>query len=457
MSDLLQFIRFKDMVSWSVHLLENSKLVFTNNYKLAYFNEFTKKADIEKVYIEDSVKYKILGVRIYGLGVFLNREVFGSTLKMRMYQRVKENHLFWCKVDTKNGGFGIITDDFSEGVASSNMALAELDTKKINTQYLQIFFKSKIFNKYMDNLVVGTTNRKYIKFNDLLNIIKIPLPTLKKQQEIVKNYQDKINLAKQQEQQAQQKEAEIETYLYQELGIELPKEEKQNKDILQFVRFKDLDRWDVLDILNRGNLSSNLFIVNSMSKDNSLFIDIFRGKSPKYNKSSKEIILNQKCNRWNSIKIKHSKSVEANWINNIDKNLFTKKGDILINSTGEGTIGRASFVSKDFEGLLYDSHMLLLRVNKDILNSLYITFFINSKFGQEQINNIKSAVATKQTELGKNNLMKIIFILPPLEIQNKIATHIQTLKDEIQTLKQQAEQNKTLALSEFEAEIFNAS
>jgi hypothetical protein len=64
---------------------------------------------------------------------------------MKVYQQVKPNHLYWCKVDTKNGAFGIITDDIADGVASSNMTLAELDTTKINPEFLQLFFRSKKF------------------------------------------------------------------------------------------------------------------------------------------------------------------------------------------------------------------------------------------------------------------------------------------------------------------------
>lgn len=80
------------------------------------------------------------------------------------------------------------------------MTFGELNTKKIDVNYLQLFFKSKRFNAYMDNFVVGTTNRKYIKFDDLLNEVKIPLPSIEIQKQIIENYQSKINLANEQEQ-----------------------------------------------------------------------------------------------------------------------------------------------------------------------------------------------------------------------------------------------------------------
>lgn len=128
---------------------------------------------------------------------------------------------------------------------------------------------------------------------------------------------------------------------------------------------------------------------------------------------------------------------------------------MLINSTGDGTIGRASYIYDYNQKLLYDSHILLLRPNKQLVNGKYLAFFINSQLGQNQIEKIKSANSTKQTELGINNFKKIEIPLPPLEIQSHIAMRIQKLKDYIKILKQQAEQNREDALKNFEAEIFS--
>lgn len=66
-----------------------------------------------------------------------------------------------------------------------------------------------------------------------------------------------------------------------------------------------------------------------------IVISIFRGKSPVYDGNSNLSILNQKCNRWNEIKLEYSKTVDKNWYESIKEIFFTKKGDILVNSTGE--------------------------------------------------------------------------------------------------------------------------
>ena len=56
--------------------------------------------------------------------------------------------------------------------------------------------------------------------------------------------------------------------------------------------------------------------------------------------------------------------------------------------------------------------------------------------------------------MGINNLKKILFPLPPLKIQEKIANEITKRKEQIKKLKNEAQKNRELAIKEFEREIF---
>ena len=137
----------------------------------------------------------------------------------------------------------------------------------------------------------------------------------------------------------------------------------------------------------------------------------------------------------------------------IDEENLTQEGDILINSTGEGTIGRAAVVDKDNTGLLYDSHVLLLRLNKNYIEPKYFELVFNSRYGQEQVENVKSAKTTKQTELGVENLKRILIPIPPLKVQQDIVKHITVLYKEALDL-QQLSPYYQQAISKFETQIF---
>ena len=247
----LNLISYPNLNSWDVKSYLNLKNSFNKKFPLVLFGHFLKKPIIDRIQIEDNKTYNILGVRSYGKGVFSNRIVKGNTLKMREYYKAKPNHLFWCKVDTKNGAFGVIKADLANGLGSSNMTFAEIDISKINIDFLQLLFTSKGIMNYLDSFVTGTTNRKYIRPDQLLNEIKIPLPTLAEQEAIVHAYQSKIQEAHKLEQQAKDLEEEIERYLYSELGIEKSKNRIKTATLF-VIDFQEIEKWGV-----EFNLGSN--------------------------------------------------------------------------------------------------------------------------------------------------------------------------------------------------------
>ena len=90
----------------------------------------------------------------------------------------------------------------------------------------------------------------------------------------------------------------------------------------------------------------------------------------------------------------------------------------------------------------------------ELINPLFFVYFNNSKLGQKQIENIKSAKSTKQTELGVGNLLKLQFPLPDIDIQREIVLEIKNLETQIEDLKIKSVKNSNSAIIEFEEAIF---
>jgi type I restriction enzyme S subunit len=95
----------------------------------------------------------------------------------------------------------------------------------------------------------------------------------------------------------------------------------------------------------------------------------------------------------------------------------------------------------------------ILRNNKTDFNLNFLHYILRTNM--VLINAMTYVTGTAgQQRVPKEFLENLQIPVPPLEIQNKITNRIQNIKNEIQVLKQQAEQNKKDALNEFEAEIF---
>ena len=99
--------------------------------------------------------------------------------------------------------------------------------------------------------------------------------------------------------------------------------------------------------------------------------------------------------------------------------MLLRAGDILINSTGTGTLGRVAFVrEKLLEPTTFDSHVTLVRPDEKKVNPSYLAWMIHA---QEKRLIDLSVGSTNQIELSRHTVMRLEFPLPPLERQREIA------------------------------------
>lgn len=445
----LKFVDFTQFEKWDVKRhYHKSNVKFSNEVVLLGNILKPYKKGINKEYIINN-KLNIISKINFGGELFLRDFEEINTYKGNLFL-VPENSIIYSKINVRHGCIYYHQKNETPFAVSNEYPIYTFDEKRIDGRFIQKLIRSNYFKNLLNTKTSGISKAR-VKQDEFLDI-QIPLPSIAEQKTILDDYQQKIENAKQQETKAQILEQSIEKYLFEELGI--VEDKSVSKKGLMFFDSKSISEWGTDKILSKSNTFSTLFEIKNL-EDSKLTIDIFRGKSPKYSVNSKSLILNQKCNRWNEIDLSFAKNVDDFWYKKVDEKFFTKKNDILINSTGEGTIGRSSLINLNYVNLLYDSHLLLLRLNQNYVDAVFFVNLFNSNFVQSQIDSIKSAQATKQTELGITNLKKISFPLPPLEKQKEIAEHISAIKDNIKSLKQNAETLKAEAEKEFEEKIFN--
>lgn len=160
---------------------------------LGYGLKINKSSYID---IDDLTEYRILGVTSYGQGVVVKRIVEGAGLTMRRYQIVSDNQLMWCKVDTKNGAFGVTHRNHIGTLASSNMCLADINLEVFDSYFLQMLFQLPSIYEGLTNASLGTTNRKYLKPQEVLEKVRIHLPPLQEQRRVVSKIEQLANKIK---------------------------------------------------------------------------------------------------------------------------------------------------------------------------------------------------------------------------------------------------------------------
>lgn len=154
-----------------------------------------------------------------------------------------------------------------------------------------------------------------------------------------------------------------------------------------------------------------------------------KGVTPKYVTKSSIIVLNQKCVRNNRIDYSFAQFIDDT--KEYSQNKFLKKGDILINSTGQGTAGRVALIDNIPNGfkLIVDSHILVLRTD-----NFYESKCLNySLFAIEKLLQTFMDGTTGQGELDKVRLFNIKLSYPSNhEVQKKIATILSTIDSKIE-------------------------
>lgn len=165
----------------------------------------------------------------------------------------------------------------------------------------------------------------------------------------------------------------FDTKFLQGLNVPVPPKEERDKivAIVEALSKKIIVNAKINDNLQRqaATIFRQWFVANPESEKwplvmlDSLTSLVSRGIAPKYTDDSTQIVLNQKCIRDHYIDISLARQHKPKVINE----KWLKYGDLLINSTGEGTLGRAAQVWFIPENMTVDSHVTIVRPKNQLL------------------------------------------------------------------------------------------
>jgi len=119
--------------------------------------------------------------------------------------------------------------------------------------------------------------------------------------------------------------------------------------------------------------------------------------------------------------------------------LLLRQGDLLMGRVGAA--GRCAVSGKYYEGHFYSDNILRLRVDGSKLNPFFAAVFLNSRFGQLQIERVLKGVA--QPLISRDNLKSVYVPIPEEKVQEYFEDLVEqayTLKFNSQSLYLQAEQ-----------------
>ncbi|WP_368041292.1 restriction endonuclease subunit S [Gordonibacter massiliensis (ex Traore et al. 2017)] len=151
---------------------------------------------------------------------------------------------------------------------------------------------------------------------------------------------------------------------------------------------------------------------------------LHRGKTPKYSDVRKYPVFAQKCNQPTHITLEKVKFADPTSISRYGDECYLRDDDIVVNSTGAGTLGRVGLFHETILGawpcIVPDSHVTTIRcVNR--LFAPYVYRLLKSPVGQWLISS-KQTGSTNQKELPATEVARFLVPVPPIKEQRRIST-----------------------------------
>ena len=172
-----------------------------------------------------------------------------------------------------------------------------------------------------------------------------------------------------------------------------------------------------------------------LTKLKDLCVFLSRGKSPKYSETDKTYpVFAQKCNlKDGGISLEHARFLDPTTVSKWKDVYKLQDGDILINSTGTGTVCRTRLFKtrylNNYPFVVPDSHVSVIRLHK-LISPEYAYIVLSSNASQSyMMDNL--AGSTNQKELYISVLENLIFPVPPIEEQRRIVYIVKKISEYI--------------------------
>jgi type I restriction enzyme S subunit len=267
----------------------------------------------------------------------------------------------------------IVPDNVLPARVNQHVSIIRTDITKADYRYILYYIQS--IKQYLIQISSSGATRKALT-KAMIEDIELELPSLEKQS-IIGN-------------------------MLSSLDAKISENTKINHHLAEITQaifkswFEKFEPWD-------GEMPENW----SYTTLDSLCSLISKGITPKYDETSAEIVINQKCIRNKEIDLRLARKHQPKRINE----KWLQYGDVLINSTGEGTLGRAAQFLFDGSNYTVDSHITIIRPTSDEL----VHFIGQWSLQRESEFASMASGSTGQTDLPRERLKAMECILPDVE------------------------------------------
>ncbi len=359
---------------------------------------------------------KPLGIEINSNKVFLDKDY----LKGKKLISPEIGDVLVVRSGANTGDCAVIEKDYVDLILGADNLVCKCNDK-INPFFLKTYLSLTIGRKILNLYQTGATNYHITPEN--LKKIKIPLPPLSIQDQIVDIMHSVYAQKKQMEAEAQRLLNSIDSYVLNELGIKLPEVEDKKYFVVHVDELK-------------GILSPHYFLSTPRNLEG--FAEL---------RSIAEINPPRKTNNLNLDTLVpyvglpetdnfHVNNVLQRPYKKVKGRNIIKKGDILFARIEPSVFNKKYIFVDDLNGndYAFTSTEFYIVKAKDNVNPEFLFYMFSLSSVYNQVIG-KTTGSTGRRRLDKGIFEKLLIPYPPLEIQNKIADEVKRRISEAERLK----------------------
>jgi len=298
------------------------------------------------------------------------------------------------------GKVSIWRDELQSAYFNSNIMRLKFKKQFVSSDFfINNIFNSKNLISQLRNIATGTTSVAAIYTRDLINI-QIPLPPLKEQEAIAEVLSDADALI-----------------------TALEKRIAKKRLIKQGAMQKLLSPKDDWEVKKLGEVAS-----------------IIKGKG--LPKSALVVEGKYKCIHYGELFIKYKEKI-IEYLSYTDKKddcFYSKRNDVLMPTSDVTPNGLATASCVLEDNVIIGGDILVIRIPENVINGIFLSYSI--KKSREQV--MKLVTGSTVYHIYGSDMANFVFKYPKIEEQNRIATILSDIDNEIDALEKKLAKTKKL-------------
>ena len=354
---------------------------------------------------------------------------------------LNENDILFARSGATAGKSFIFRRDYGKAIFAGYLIRFKIDEKKANPLYVFYYTQCKRYSEWVKSIQrpSGQPNINSEEFKSL----KIPLPPRKIQDKIVSIMGGAYKTKGKKESEAENLLNSIETYVLEELGIDIPDIEGKSPKVFSVTG----------EILKGGRLDPFYYEPKYKAVDEALkrgkyeliefgkiISEISGGATPKakgkaYLEKGGIPFLRVQNITEEGIKLEDVKYINKDTHNKYLRRSKLKPKDLIFTITGR--IGTVAVVPEDFGEGNINQHSVRIHLIEDI-NERYIASFFNTTLGRSL--SLRGVSGGTRIALDYEAIKSICIPFPPLPVQERIANGVQKIREKSKQLRKEAKE-----------------